>query len=457
MLNNHKTLHIAMYPWFAMSHLNAFLQLSNKLAERGHKISLLLPAKTQSKLEPFNLHKHLITFVPVSVPFVEGLPPGSETTADVPYSSHSLLLQAMDLTLPVIESILSNLNPDLFFYDFTHRSPQLASKLGIKSIHYCFISAAAIGYLVSPERKSQGQKANFANPPPNFPSSQIRLRAHEARGVAAVTVQDFGGMPFSERQYLAFSLCDAICFKTCREIEGPFCDYIESQFKKPVILAGPVLPEPPSDALDQKWENLLGSFKPKSLIYCAFGSECVMNKDQFQELVLGFELTGLPFLAALKPPMGFETIESALPDGFEERVKDRGFVYGGWVQQQLILKHPSVGCFVTHCGSSSLSEAMMSDCQLVLLPNVGDQIFNARLMGEVLKVGVEIEKGEEDGLFTSAGVCRAVMDVMDQDSELGKEVRRNHALQREFLLKPGLDDSYINSLINQCHELLRSD
>ncbi|KAK0579979.1 hypothetical protein LWI29_034427 [Acer saccharum] len=94
-----------------------------------------------------------------------------------------------------------------------------------------------------------------------------------------------------------------------------------------------------------------------------------------------------------------------------------------WVQQQLILNHPSVGCFVTHCGSSSLSEAMMTECQLVLLPNVGDQIINARLMGGDLKVEVEVEKGEEDGLFTKEGVCRAVMTVMDENSEVGKQVR----------------------------------
>ncbi|KAK9085423.1 hypothetical protein Sjap_025834 [Stephania japonica] len=54
---------------------------------------------------------------------------------------------------------------------------------------------------------------------------------------------------------------------------------------------------------------------------CAFGSECRPEKDQFQELILGLELTGLPFLVALKPPIGVETIDEALPDGFKERVK----------------------------------------------------------------------------------------------------------------------------------------
>ncbi|XVE88132.1 hypothetical protein DITRI_Ditri19aG0043300 [Diplodiscus trichospermus] len=113
-----------------------------------------------------------------------------------------------------------------------------------------------------------------------------------------------------------------------------------------------------------------------------------------------------------------ETIESALPEGFQERVKERGIVHGVWVPQQLILRHPSVGCFMIHFGSGSLSEAMVNDCQLVLLPQVGDPIINARLMAGDLKVGLEVEKGEEDGLFTNEDVSKAVKAVMDDDKEL---------------------------------------
>ncbi|KAK3173949.1 hypothetical protein Dsin_032819 [Dipteronia sinensis] len=190
------------------------------------------------------------------------------------------------------------------------------------------------------------------NPPPGFPSSMIKLSANEARRLVFATVQDFSGIPFTERQSLCLTLSDAISFKTCKEIKGPYCDHLQTQFGKPVILSGPEFPEPPRSALEDKWE-----------------------------LLLGFELTGLTFFAALKPPIGCDTIESALPEGLKEKVKGRGFALGGVVQQQLILNHPSVGCFVTHCGSSSLSEALMTECQLVLLPTVGDQIINARLMG----------------------------------------------------------------------------
>ncbi|KAH1091393.1 hypothetical protein J1N35_018650 [Gossypium stocksii] len=144
------------------------------------------------------------------------------------------------------------------------------------------------------------------------------------------------------------------------------------------------------------------------MIFCAFERECFLKKDQFQELVLGLELTGLPFLVALKPPMGAKTIESTLPEGFQERLKGSGILHGGWVLQQLILRHRSIGYFVTHCGSGSLEEAMVSGCQLVLLPHVGDQKINARLMAGDLKIGVEVEKGDEDGVFTKYDVCKAV-------------------------------------------------
>ena len=114
-----------------------------------------------------------------------------------------------------------------------------------------------------------------------------------------------------------------------------------------------------------------------------------------------------------------------------------------------------MGCFVTHCGSGSLSEAMVTECQMVLLPSVGDQSINARLMGRDLKVGIEVEKGEEDGLFTREGVCKAVRVVMDEDSMVGKEVRDNHAKWRELLLSDGLENSYIDSYVQKLHYLLK--
>ncbi|WCJ27120.1 UDP-glycosyltransferase 79B30 [Euphorbia peplus] len=460
-MEEEKRLHIAMYPWFAMGHLTSFLHLANKLASRGHKISYLLPPKTIPKFQSFNLHPNLITFIPINVPQVDGLPPGTETTSDVPFNLYPDIMTAMDLTQPIIESHLRDLNPDFIFFDLSHWLPSIASPLGVKSVNYCTISPASVGYMISPEREIRKRsltEGDLMNPPASFPPSAIKLHAHEARGLCAASVTQFGGgISFMERNLRCLSECDAISFKTCREMEGPFCDYIEKQFGKPVILAGPVVPKSPSSALDEKMVKILDSFEAGSVVFCAFGSECILKKDQFQELILGLELTGLPFLAALKAPTGAETVESALPEGFKERTQGKGFIIGDWVQQQLILKHPSVGCFLTHCGSGSLSEAMVSKCQLVLMPNKGDQIINARLMGGDLKVGVEVEKsyeeGEEQGLFTRNNVCKAVKTVMDDGNEVGKEVKLNHTKWRDFLLSKGLENSYIDAFVTKLYAL----
>ncbi|KAJ6370355.1 hypothetical protein OIU76_028598 [Salix suchowensis] len=127
--------HIAMYPWYAFGHLIPFLHLANKLAKAGHKISFLLPTKTLYKLQKFNLHPDSITFIPITVPHVDGLPPAAETTSDVPFTSFTHIMTAMDRTGSDIEVLLRTLKPSIVFFDFTYWMPRLARGLVIKSIY----------------------------------------------------------------------------------------------------------------------------------------------------------------------------------------------------------------------------------------------------------------------------------------------------------------------------------
>ncbi|CBI20247.3 unnamed protein product, partial [Vitis vinifera] len=212
------------------------------------------------------------------------------------------------------------------------------------------------------------------------------------------------GITFQQRVTTARARGDAISIRTCQETDGPILE-----------------------PLEDRWAQWLGGFKPGSVIFCAFGSQNVHEKDQFQELLLGLELTGLPFFAAVKPRTGVATIEEALPEGFQERVGGRGLVHGGWwVQQPSVLSHPSVGCFVSHCGYGSMWESLTSDPQIVLVPELADQILNSRLLAEELKVAVEVER-EENGLFSKESLCDAIKSVMDENSEVGGLVKKNHA------------------------------
>lgn len=465
-----QSLHTVMYPWYGLSHLTSFLRLSNKLAERGHKVSFFLPTKTQPKLSPQNHHPHLITFFPITVPHVDGLPLGTETPHEVPEWGRPLLWAAMDLTKETIDAHLAQLKPDFIFFDFAYWLPGLARKHGAKSVYYT--TSSLVPYTFFRRDNNNGQQRG--PPPPNdnitirevrpplgFPCQEMMLYAGEVRALLPYSTRTSSqngaardeGMSLRERVGVAFKECDAIASKTCKEIEGPFCHYLETRMEKPILLAGPLIPDPPTSTLDHHFDSWFKGFGEGTVIYCALGSECVLTKHQFQELVLGLELTGKPFLAAIRPPTECETIESAMPEGFLERTKGLGMVHGGWVQQPLILQHPSVGCFVTHCGAGSLSEAMLSHCQLVLLPQGVDQFINARMMSMYLKVGVEIEKRDDDCCFTKETVSKAIQMVMEVESEVGKEVRAQHTKWRELLLKEGLEDSYIDEFIQRLQDL----
>ncbi|KZV51937.1 anthocyanidin 3-O-glucoside 2'''-O-xylosyltransferase-like [Dorcoceras hygrometricum] len=454
---NTSKLHIAMFPWIGMGHIIPFATLSNDLANRGHRISFLLPKKGLIKLQNQNIYSDLIKFYTVAVPHVQGLPPGAETTADIDYSGKDPLAIAFDAMADEVEDLLSLLKPDIVLFDFAHWMTKLAAKIGFKTVCYNIISASSMAIGVVPARHFPKDRSltddELADPPKGYPSKTvvIRRRRHEAQALSFIC-STYGAINFDVRITAALQECDAIGTRTVRELEGPMCDYLARQYNKPVFLSGPVLPQAPKTVLEEKWDTWLSKFKPKSVLYCAFGSQNIMPKDQFQELVLGFEMTGLPFLLALSKPHGANSIEEALPEGFLERVRDRGVVYDGWVQQTQILNHPSVGCFVSHCGIGSMWESLLSDCQIVLVPWMGDQILNARLLADEIKVGVEVER-DDNAWFSKEDLCSAIKSVMDQDSQLGKTIRQNHARWKETLSTPGFYDDYIDNFIKNLHQL----
>ncbi|PIA30578.1 hypothetical protein AQUCO_05500111v1 [Aquilegia coerulea] len=410
------TFHVVMYPWFAMGHITPYLELANKLAERGHTVSFFIPKNTQNKLNHLNLHPCLITFIPLTVPQVDGLPLGTETMSDLPVTKSPLLLQALDLTQEQVEPLLQNLKPDFIFFDFCYWIPTRVSRFN----------------------------PQLSNDKP-----------FEAKDRSFFSTELEGRISFVNRLTISVRESEALCFRACSELEGSYCEYLKNLYNKQVLLTGPILPKPSNNPLEERWTKWLGGFEKGSVVYCAFGSECVLEKNQFQELVLGLEQTGLPFLVRLKPPFGAETLEEALPEGFQERVKGRGVVHEGWVQQQQILNHSSVGCFVSHGGSASIWESLMSTCQIVFVPHSGAQFADTKFMTEELKVAVNVERREEDGWFTRDSVCKAVKLVMDEGSEVGEQVTENHHKWKEFLLSEGLESSYISNLIIQLQNMLK--
>ncbi|GAV78215.1 UDPGT domain-containing protein [Cephalotus follicularis] len=454
-------LKVVMFPWFAFGHINPFVQLSNKLSAHGVQVTFfsapgnIARIKNTLKLSPD------INIVPLSIPHIDGLPPNIDSTADLTPSMSELLKQALDLMQPQVKALLTELKPHFVFFDFAqHWLPAMASQLGIKTIAFSVFASSSNAYVMVPSRlkfRTNQKSCNISDlvkPPQGFPVTSINsLKAHEAKDLTYVFKNFHGNPSVYERVMDCLNNSNAMVMRTLDdEMERPYIDYISSQFQKPVLSLGPLVSQsPPAGELEEKWANWLGKFPPKSVIYCSFGSETFLNKDQIQELALGLELTGSPFILVLNFPAhvdGPAELDKALPEGFLERVKDRGIGHIGWVQQQLILAHEAVGCFVCHSGFSSVIEALVNDRQLVLLPFKNDQFFNSKWISGDMKAGVEVNRREEDGHFGQEDIMEAVSVVMS-DKEASTFIRANHKKWRELLLNGHIQNKLIIDLVEQ--------
>ncbi|KAJ0112704.1 hypothetical protein Patl1_01538 [Pistacia atlantica] len=448
-------LHVAMFPYFAYGHISPFVQLSNKLSLHGVKVSFFSSPGNISRIKSTLKLSPNAQIIPLTIPHIEGLPPDLESTSDMTPTMVELLKQALDLMQPQIKTLLSQLKPHFVFFDFAQNwLPQLASQLGIKSIFFSVFTSVSGAYIMVPERRNDHTIDDLLKPPKGFPVTSITsLRKFEAQDLGYVFVNFDGNPCVYDRVLDGHHSCDVIVMKTCNELEGPYVDFLRSQFQKSVLLTGPLVPEPPSGELDERWSKWLGLFPAKSVIFCSFGSETFLNGDQIKQLALGLELSGLPFLLVLNFPANVDSqteLVRALPEGFMDRVKERGVVHTGWVQQQLILAHNSVGCYICHSGFSSVIEAIVNDCQLVLLPFKGDQFFNAKLIAGDLRAGVEVNRREDNGHFDTEDILEAVKTVMvDVDKEPGMCIRANHKKWRDFFSNEGIHNKFIADLVKE--------
>ena len=158
-----------------------------------------------------------------------------------------------------------------------------------------------------------------------------------------------------------------------------------------------------------KW---LDQQSPCSVIYVAFGSITTFSPTQFQELCLGLEQSNRPFLLVVQPDIK-EGIKSAYPEGFEERVADRGRMVG-WAPQQKILSHSSVACFISHCGWNSTMESVSNGIPILCWPHFADQFLNRSYICDVWKVGLGLEQ-DGSGVITQGEIRNKIEQLLNDE------------------------------------------
>ncbi|KAL3326642.1 hypothetical protein AABB24_037368 [Solanum stoloniferum] len=179
--------------------------------------------------------------------------------------------------------------------------------------------------------------------------------------------------------------------------------------------------------------NWLDSWEQNSLLFVCLGSLSRLSTSQMVELGLGLESSKRPFIWVVRH-MSDEFKKWLVEENFEERVEGQGLLIHGWAPQVLILSHPSVGAFLTHCGWNSSLEGITAGVAMITWPMFAEQFCNERLIVNVLKTGVRsgIERqvmfGEEEKLGTQVSkddIKKVIEEVMSEEME--GEMRRKRA------------------------------
>ncbi|EEF50571.1 UDP-glucosyltransferase, putative [Ricinus communis] len=429
-----KNLHVMILPWSAFGHLIPFFQLSIALAKAGVSVSFVSTPNNIRRLPkiPQNLET-LIKLVEIPLPTLESqsLPIGAEATVDLPSDKIDHLKIAYDLLQYPLKQYVMDQQLDWIIIDvIPHWMVEIAVEMKIPLMHFSVYSASAYLFLCDPgclagdNMRTSWESMTSPAERINFPSS-VAYRKHEAIGAfEGIYGTNASGITDAERVAKILNSCQAIAIRSCTEFEIDSLNSFQKLMGKPVVPVGLLPLEKPKarEITDGSWGEVfkwLDQQKTKSVVFVSFGSEFKLSQEQVYEIAYGLELSGLPFLWALRKPSWANHGFDVLPSGFRERTSGKGVVSIGWAPQMEILGHRAIGGSLFHSGWGSIIETLQFGHSLVLLPFIIDQPLNARLLVEK-ELGVEVERSE-DGSFNRDGVANALRLAMV--SEEGKKLR----------------------------------
>uniref|UniRef100_A0A453M1Q3 Uncharacterized protein n=1 Tax=Aegilops tauschii subsp. strangulata TaxID=200361 RepID=A0A453M1Q3_AEGTS len=189
-------------------------------------------------------------------------------------------------------------------------------------------------------------------------------------------------------------------FNSFHDLEPDYVEHFQKTLGRRVWLVGPValaskdmavrgtdVPSPDAGSC-LRWLDA----KPSgSVVYVSFGTLTKFAPAEMHQLARALDLSGVNFVWVIGAAAGQDSSEW-MPEGFADLIAsgDRGFMVRGWAPQMLVLSHPALGGFVTHCGWNSVLEAVTAGVPMVTWPRYADQFNNEKLVVELLKVGVSI-------------------------------------------------------------------
>uniref|UniRef100_A0A1J3K4G5 UDP-glycosyltransferase 73C2 n=2 Tax=Noccaea caerulescens TaxID=107243 RepID=A0A1J3K4G5_NOCCA len=450
---SHSHLHFVLFPFMAPGHMIPMVDIARLLAQRGVTITIVTTPHNAARFKNV-LSRAIQSGLPIRLEHVKfpyqeaGLPEGQEN-AD--------LLDSMELIVPFLKAVnmfdepvmklMEEMKPrpSCLISDFClPYTSKIAKKFNIPKIIFHGVSCFSLLCMHILHRNLEILEALKSDREyflvPGFPD-RVELTKPQ---IPLQTNATGDWKVFLDEQVEADETSYGVIVNTFQDLESAYLkDYKEARAGKvwsigPVSLCNKmgtdIAERGNKAAIDQdeclKW---LDSKDKRSVLYVCLGSICNLPLAQLRELGLGLEESQRPFIWVIRGSEKYNELAVwILESGFEERTRERGLLIKGWSPQILILSHPAVGGFLTHCGWNSTLEGITLGVPQLTWPLFGDQFCNQKLVMQVLKAGVRagveeaMKWGEEEEigvLVDKEGVKKAVEELM-AESDDAKERRK---------------------------------
>ncbi|KAL2328339.1 hypothetical protein Fmac_021766 [Flemingia macrophylla] len=421
MSSSESVVHVAFLPSAGMGHLNPFLRIATLFLRHGCKVTLIIPKPVVSLAES-NLISRFCSSFPHQVTQVDlnlvTLDPTTHNTKDPFFIQFNTISHSVHL----LPSILSSLSTPLsaFIYDVSLLSALLpiTEKLSCPS-YMVFTSAArmlcffahlhVLAAAANPcEEDTHPLPCSFIGDEVKIPGLASPIPRSSVPPLILQPSRNFFqslAMEGSDK----FTKPDGIFVNTFEEFEGETLRALnEGKVVKglpPVYGVGPLI-ACEFEKVDQEqgqegcmgsiWEWLDGKSEG-SVVYVCLGNRTETRREQIKDMALGLLESGYSFLWVVKLKMVDKEeeeggLEDVLGSELMNKVKEKGVVVKGFVDQMGILGHPAVGGFVNHGGWNSIVETVRQGVPILTWPQHGDQKITSeavRLSG----VGVCLRSG----------------------------------------------------------------
>ncbi|KEH24634.1 putative flavonol 7-O-beta-glucosyltransferase [Medicago truncatula] len=471
--------HFVLFPLIAQGHIIPMIDIAKLLAQRGVIVTIFTTPKNASRFTSV-LSRAVssglqIKIVTLNFPTKQaGLPEGCENFDMVDSIDMRMnLFHAITLLQKPAEELFDALTPKPsciisdFFIPWTI---QIAENHKIPRISFhgfsCFCLHCMLKIQTSKILERVDSESEYFTVP-GIPD-QIQVTKEQIPGILKGELKEFG-----EKMHDAEMKSYGEIINTFEELEKAYVKDYKKEKNGKVWFVGPVS-LCNKDGLDKAQRGIIASIsehhclkwldlhQPKSVVYACLGSLCNLIPSQLMELALALEATNRPFIWVIRE--GNKSSEELEKWISEERNKGRGLIIRGWAPQVLILSHPSIGGFLTHCGWNSTLEGISAGLPLVTWPLFADQFLNEKLVTQVLRIGVSLgvevpmRLGVEESLgvlVKKEGIKEAICMVMDEGEESKERRERASKLSemaKRAVEKGGSSHLNINLLIQDIME-----